>query len=397
MKVAPKLLALAVLAALSTPALAETEFDVIGGSEISFEGLLQADYNWFNNDFANLNGSTNDGADSDSGMRRAELVFKGKGPGMWNWVVGYDAFGKKWLDTNVSYKFSGNTSASFGQFKQPISLEELSSTKNNDFVSKAMTTNLYAISRRVGLGVTTGGEDWTLTGSVFGRELTRNTGEGNGYGARFTWAPMHDSGKILHFGLSTISYEAKDSLADGRTQLRVRPDADLSGKRLVDSGLFTDANRISTVGLEGLWVHGQFKAQAEYMKNTITRDLHPDFSSDSWYVSGVWNLTGETWGYKGGVVSTPLPTEPASGMWQLAARYDHADLNDGSFTAPSTVTGVLGGKESNWTVGVNWYWRSNFKLAMNYVKVSSERFNTSSKLFVKDDPSILEFRAQVYW
>ena len=41
MKAAPKLLALAVLAALSTPALAETEFDVIGGSEISFEGLLQ--------------------------------------------------------------------------------------------------------------------------------------------------------------------------------------------------------------------------------------------------------------------------------------------------------------------------------------------------------------------
>jgi phosphate-selective porin OprO/OprP len=84
-------------------------------------------------------------------------------------------------------------------------------------------------------------------------------------------------------------------------------------------------------------------------------------------------------------------------MWQLAARYDHVDLNDGDFTAPSTVTGVLGGKESNWTVGVNWYLRSNFKLAMNYVKVSSERFNTSSKLFVKDDPSILEVRAQLYW
>ena len=155
MKAAPKLLALAVLAALSTPALAETEFDVIGGSEISFEGLLQADYNRFNNDFANLNGSANDGLDSDSGMRRAELVFKGKGPGMWNWVVGYDATAKKWLDTNVSYKFNGNTSMVFGQYKQPISLEELGSTKNNDFISKAMTTNLYAISRRVGIGATT--------------------------------------------------------------------------------------------------------------------------------------------------------------------------------------------------------------------------------------------------
>ena len=77
-------------------------------------------------------------------------------------------------------------------------------------------------------------------------------------------------------------------------------------------------------------------------------------------------------------------------MWQLGLRYDHADLNDGSFTAPSTVTGVLGGEESNWTVGVNWYWRSNFKLALNYVKVSSERYSSSKKLFVQDDPSIVE-------
>ena len=75
MKAAPKLLVLAVLAALSTPALAETSFDVIGGSEISFEGLLQADYNRFNSDIANLNGALNDGLDSDSGMRRAELVY----------------------------------------------------------------------------------------------------------------------------------------------------------------------------------------------------------------------------------------------------------------------------------------------------------------------------------
>ena len=38
MNASRKLLAAAVLAALSSPALAEIEFDVIGGSEITFEG-----------------------------------------------------------------------------------------------------------------------------------------------------------------------------------------------------------------------------------------------------------------------------------------------------------------------------------------------------------------------
>ena len=400
MKLLPNLLAVAVLAGLSTPALAETEFDVIGGSEISFEGLIQADYNGFNSDVLNLNGSAFDGNDSDAQIRRSELVFKGKGPGMWNWVVGYDATAKKFLDTNVSYKFSGFTALTVGQFKQPNSLEELSSTKNNDFISKSMSDNMQAVARRVGVSLTTGSDNWTLTGSVFGRELTRNLGEGNGYGARLTFAPINDSGNILHLGLSAVDYQAEIANAgpnaDNAAQFRVRPDADLAGKRLIDTGTFTDADRIRTIGLEGAWVHGPVKIQSEYMTTNISRSAHSDFSGDSWYIYGVWNVTGETWGYKNGVLTTSLPNEPASGMWQLGVRYDRADLNDGNVVG-GVATGVLGGKESNWTLGVNWYWRSNFKFALNYVKVSSERYSSSASAFVQDDPSIVELRGQIYW
>jgi len=407
MKLLPNLLAVAILAAISAPASAEIAFDVIGGSEVSFEGLIQADYNGFNSDVANLNGSAFDGSDSDAQIRRSELVFKGKGPGMWNWVVGYDATAKKFLDTNVSYKFSGFTAVTFGQFKQPNSLEELSSTKNNDFISKSMSDNMQAVARRVGLSATTGSDNWTLTGSLFGRELTRNKGEGNGYGGRLTFAPINDSGNILHLGLSAVDYQAKIGNAgpdtDNAAQISVNPDADLSGKKLIDTSKLLDADRIRTLGLEGAWVHGPVKIQSEYMTTNVSRSAHSDFSGDSWYVYGVWNLTGETWGYKGGVLTTPLPDQPSSGMWQLGVRYDRADLNDGSVIlgTPPTVVGVLGGKESNWTVGVNWYWRSNFKFALNYVKVSSEKFSSSANAgagaFVQDDPSIVELRGQIYW
>jgi phosphate-selective porin OprO/OprP len=403
MKLLPNLLAVAVLAGLSAPAFAETSFDVIGGSEISFEGLVQADYNGFNSDVANLNGSAFDGTDSDSQIRRSELVLKGKGPGMWNWVVGYDATAKKFLDTNVSYKFSGFTALTVGQFKQPNSLEELSSTKNNDFISKSMSDNMQAVARRLGIALTTGSDNWTLTGSVFGRELTRNLNEGNGYGGRFTFAPLNDSDNILHLGVSFVDYQAVlpnvGTNADNSAQFRVRPDADLAGKRLIDTGTFTDADRIRTIGAEGAWVHGPIKIQSEYMRTNISRSAHSNFSGDSWYVYGVWNITGETWGYKNGVLTTPLPNEPASGMWQVGVRYDRADLNDGSVIAgvTPTVVGVLGGKESNWTVGVNWYWRSNFKFALNYVKVSSEKYSSSANAFVQDDPSIVELRGQIYW
>ena len=402
-----KLLAAAVLAALSAPAFAEVELDVIGGSEITFEGLVQADYYSYDSDALNLSGDVGDGSETDANMRRAELVLKGKGPGMWNWVVGYDASADKWLDVNVQYKFNGFTYVRVGQFKQPNSLEELGSTRHNDFIAKAMTTNLQGVARRVGVAVGTGADNWTVTGSAFTRELTRNLGEGNGYGARGTWAPILDNGRLLHLGVSVVDLEARDPGSapgatpvfdgDHRARFRVRPGADLAGVRLVDSGQFTDADRIRTGGAEFAWVHGPVKLQSEYMRTNVSRSAHADYDFDSWYVSGVWNITGETWTYKDGVIATSLPGEPASGMWQLGLRYDHVDLNDGGFTAPSTVTGVLGGKESNWTVGVNWYWRSNFKLAANYVKVSSERYNSTSKTFVNDDPAIFELRAQFYW
>jgi phosphate-selective porin OprO/OprP len=428
MKSSRKLLAAALLAALSMPAFAEVEFDVIGGSEITFEGLLQADGYWYQDDIQSLAGngaSFSDGKDTDFDMRRAELVFKGKGPGMWNWVAGYDARANKFLDVNVQYKFDGFTFLRVGQYKQPNSLEELSSTKSNDFISKAMTTNLQGVARRVGVAAGTGADNWSITGSAFTRELSRNLANGNGYGVRGTWAPILEPGNYLHLGLSLVDFEARDAGSalgstpvfdgDNRARFRVRPDADRTAAFLVDSGQFTDAERIRTMGAELAWVHGPFKLQSEYMRTNVGRDDHDDYDFDSWYVSGVWNLTGETWTYKDGVVVTGLPSEPTKGLWQIAARYDHVDLNDGSVNfAPTTpvVSGVMGGKESNWTVGVNWYWRSNFKFALNYVKVDSEKYTGKTSAtysqdaawngktvndFLSDDPSIIEFRAQLYW
>jgi phosphate-selective porin OprO/OprP len=405
MKLARNLIALATLAALSSTAKAEITIDMIGGSEVSFEGLVQADAYWYNDDLKILSSDAVDGADTDFGMRRAEIILKGKGPGMFNWVLGYDARSDKFLDANVQYRFNGETSITLGQYKQPNSLEELSSTKNNDFISKAMTTNLQGMGRRMGAKIETAKPNWGATASYFGNEITNNEspslGSGDGYGLRGYFAPINKEGTFLHFGLSYIDMEARDSRDRSYAQLRVRPDADQSAQRLIDTGVMTDADRLKTTGLEGAFVTGPFKIQAEYMTTTVSRDLTSDFDGDSWYVYGVWNITGETWGYKNGVVTTGLGDEPGLGLWQLAARYDTADLNDGNvnFTNPlaPVVTGVMGGEESNWTLGVNWYWRSNFKLSANYVMVDSSRYSSSAKNFVDDNPDIFEMRAQFYW
>ena len=74
--------------------------------------------------------------------------------------------------------------------------------------------------------------------------------------------------------------------------------------------------------------------------------------------------------------------------WQVGLRYDTVDLDDGL---------VRGGTEDNWTVGVNWYWRSNYKFSANYVMVDSSKYSSSIKDFQDDNPDIFEFRAQLFW
>jgi phosphate-selective porin OprO/OprP len=138
-----------------------------------------------------------------------------------------------------------------------------------------------------------------------------------------------------------------------------------------------------------------------------------DFEGSAGYISGVWNITGETWGYKNGTPTTGLPTDPAKGMWQVGLRYDTIDLNDGTLLPTSTTpVGVLGGEMDAFTLGVNWYWRSNFKFMLNYVMVESSKYqrttsatyandpvnnNRTFNAFVDDNPNILEARFQFYW
>ena len=388
MKLSRSTLSVALLAALVAPAAhAEITLDVIGGSEVSFEGLVQADFYKFDSDTIDYGADSSSDLDGDdylNELRRAELVLKGKGPGNIEWVLGYDAKDDKFLDANIKYKFGNNANhfIQVGQYKQPgATMEELSSTKNNDFISKSSITNSIGTARRLGAQYNIGDANWGVTASYFGRELTRNREHGSGYGVRGYFAPINEQGNVLHLG---VSYTDKDTDGDV-IRLRARPMADMVPTRFVDTGSsgLRASDRNSVIGVEGLWVTGPVKVQAEYMSTDVKRyGSFDDFTGDGYYISGLWNVTGETWGYKSGVPTTGLPDNPSVGMWQLGLRYDTIDLTDGA---------VVGGEMDSWTAGVNWYWRSNFKFMLNYVAVKQE------KGVLNDDPNILEARMQFFW
>ncbi|GAB3727420.1 OprO/OprP family phosphate-selective porin [Luteimonas pelagia] len=377
MNLTPRRLTLALLAAALAPiAHAEVAIHESDDFSIGFEGMVQTDAYWYDSDLADLDGDAGDGDDADFGLRRSELVLSGGIHGF-DWVAGYDMTGEKWLDVNLARSFGAHTFR-VGQFKQPNSMEELSSTKNNDFISKAMVTNTFGVSRRLGASYGYAEGPWTATASWFGRELTDGGARGAGYGLRGTFAPDVGEGNLAHVGVSYVDYDT----ANDSARLRTRPQADQAGIRLVDTGTLADADRISTIGLEGMWATGPVKLQGEVMRSTIDRYNAGDFGAEGAYLAALWNVTGESFAYKPGVPATPKAENPSLGLWQLGVRYDTIDLDDGL---------VEGGEMDAVTVGVNWYWQKNFKFMLNYVDVSSDRRRLS------DDPDILEARAQFYW
>src|SRR3546814_19549205 len=113
---------------------AEIAIDSIAGSDVSLEGLIQADGNWFDNDLADLNGIGANGKDSEFELRRAEIVLKGEGPGNMDWGIGYETKADKFLDVNVKYKHGGNGThyVQVGLVEMPNSQEKRSGTTYKD-------------------------------------------------------------------------------------------------------------------------------------------------------------------------------------------------------------------------------------------------------------------------
>lgn len=374
-----RLIAALLVAGTAPAAIAAVPLGEVAGADISFEGLLQSDHYWYDDGLADLDGDPGDGSGSDHGVRRAELVLKGKGERV-DWVAGYDAEAESWLDVNARLRFGAGDRQflRLGQFKVPHGLEELSSGKNNDFISKAMTTNTFATGRRLGAAWGIGEDDWSITASAFGRELTSGGDHGSGYAVRGTWAPLNTDAGLFHLGLSHVD---RDTDAD-ELRLRTRPQADFAAVRLVDTGTFRDADRIATTGAEAMWVAGPLKLQAEVVRAQVDRLGAAGYSAHGGYLSALYNLTGQSWGYKDGVPTTSLPGDTPGGLWQLALRHDRMDLDD---------RGVDGGRMDALTAGVNWYWRDNAKLMVDYIMVDSERGGRG------DDPDIVAARLQLHW
>ena len=156
---------------------------------------------------------------------------------------------------------------------------------------------------------------------------------------------------------------------------------------ILDTGKIKSVESYSTYGVEAAMINGPFSLFGEYIRSDISRDGNESLAFDGWYLGGSWLLTGESRNYRsrkgafGGV-------EPGNsyGAWELAARVSELNLNDG---------GVDGGRERNFTLGLNWYPNPRVRLMANYIMVDNdEEADADGDAGGDDDPGIFQARVQ---
>lgn len=358
-----------------------------GNFTAKLRGRVQSDY-W------GVSSST-DGVDYPSGstLRAIRLGVEGKLSPLFAYKAEVDFTGDGTTVKDAYLRYLGVEGWSFtvGNQKPLFSLENMTGLPRTTFMERALP-NVFAFSESIGFSAATSGDNWSFGVTAFGEtpgtELDRD--EGYGIAGRATFAPIAEKTSHLHVGVS--GYHKK--LNDQTLRVRQRPEVRVFGTRLVDTRDL-NADTSSAAGVELAGGFGPFSAQGEYIWNWVDLDVGGTAKFDGAYVQASWFVTGESRPYeaKSGTHGRLRPAaalgEGGIGAFEVAARFSTLDLNDGL---------IRGGKEENFTLGLNWYPTSYTRLAFNWVHFDVDGSLAASPYTVPDHKgNAFGVRAQVDW
>ncbi len=309
------------------------------------------------------------------------------------------------IEAKAEFDFTGGTAAfsdvymklptpigsvQFGHIKQPMSLEELTSSRFITFMERAAPIEAFSPSRDNGIA-TSGHIDESTNWAAGVFRLSNAQGLGTGDGDFATTGRIsHAFGEgdsVTHIGVSA-------SIRSGQeVRFRTRPEAHLVGRVLDTTAMPSDGSNI--YGFEAAWVNGPVSVQGEYLMTSIDElggAGGPDVDLSGYYAFVSWFLTGESRNYvkKSGKFDRVSPhenwnAEGTGGAWEAALRYSMTDFSE--------ITGGGGGELTNITAGLNWYMNPRTRLMFNVVSSNLDDSSTG----VDDDLTALMMRLQVDW
>jgi phosphate-selective porin OprO/OprP len=375
-----------------------THYRFSDGTDVGIGGNFEGDYNSFSGT-QDLKPAQRATLEDGHGARREEFSVYIRKPGVFEAQWGWDYWNKTFVDVYARVESKAFLNDDYGRFrvgyfKTYVGFEGYTRTRNDTFLEAALPISAFYEGRRTGASWEFERPAYRLDLAAYGGQDLQGDNDGTTFTGRLAWTPFKQPGDVLHLGVSAAVENPDDSTLNGRDQtilpsirVRTRPDVFLTSARFVDTGTITNVDHIERRGLEGLWIHGPWSLQGEYLEQDVQRTAgKPSVSGSGGYLFGSWVITGESRPYENGNVGNLKPAR-TWGAVELVARYDEVDLTDRG-------AGVFGGKEHNITVGANWYILTHFRVQANYIWVheaGNKTYNNGNAI----DPKIFGLRAQI--
>ena len=258
-----------------------------------------------------------------------------------------------------------------GHMKEPLRFDALTSSKYITFMERAIPAD-FANERNNGI---------LFMNDFFNQKLSYQTGVfrnadsfGNDKGAdhdiawtsRITTLVINNVEKerLLHFG-ATYSYRKPDR---DEYHITVRPKSHLS-RKYISTGEIPDVETTQILNFEAAYSNGPFTVQAEYLTTSVTQKVSSTsetYNFKNYYIQASYFITKEhrpfensysTWGRL-----KPkhyfMNGNKGIGAWEVALRFTDTNLNSQN---------IMGGEQSDITLGLNWYLNSATRIMLNQV------------------------------
>ncbi|OQX89026.1 hypothetical protein B6D60_00280 [candidate division KSB1 bacterium 4484_87] len=299
-------------------------------------------------------------------------------------------------DMFFSYAGLNNSHIKVGNFKMPLGLNELTSSRYQTFVERAYPMLAFETDRRLGIEYSKWGNKWNVRAAVYGQTMDTEKNKtkdetGNGAAIRLAIAPVLNQEMILHAGVAAV-YQKPDDETNA-VKFNSEPETKIGDVEILDTDNIFNVDHFTRVGLEGVASYKSFTLQSEYIQTDVSRMngyQNATFSGSYAFLS--WVITGESkpWDPTQGEFGPIVPKSDKLGAWELAVRFSHLDLTD-------ETAGIFGGMANNITVGLNWYANPNVRFLLNYTLVDNSKFATGDGFIGDDDFSVIHALAMVYF
>lgn len=358
--------------------------------------------------WADKDGSTavTDGSE----LRRARLGFEAKFFKNWEAKLEYDFAGDDadlkdgWISYNNSFAHGEGYTIKVGHHHIPFGFNTISSSKYMSFLRRPLFADgPLSPARAYGAAFRVDGDRFLVHAGAFEESTAGNGGETNTggivdstdddkryYSIRVAGTPlMQDDKHLLHVGGSFMRIDLQDN---NTLRVRQRAITHLDDSRMFDTGTFAAGvvDNVNAYDAEVLGIYGPFHALGEYVNWDLDNSGTGADTLSAWSIEAGWFLTGESMKYKEGQFSGVSPKQPfmngGVGAWQLVARYENMDLNDGS---------TIGGDGDVVSVGLNWTPIKNVRLMATYNKLVD--FSRAGDVNNGTEPSAVSLRTMVYW